>query len=83
MTDDEPVFGSELRPGRAGGRAATADRRRSLFHRHDPDVVALARREAIVARKVFNPMGPGPNNSGMSRSHIVQAVEDSLRRKPA
>ncbi len=38
------------------------------------------RREAIIASKVFNPMGPGPNDSGMSRSHIMQAVEDSLRR---
>ena len=38
------------------------------------------RRDAIVATKFFNPMGPGPNDSGMSRVHIMQAVEDSLRR---
>jgi len=38
------------------------------------------RREAIVASKFFNPMGPGPNDSGMSRVHIMQAIEDSLRR---
>jgi aryl-alcohol dehydrogenase-like predicted oxidoreductase len=38
------------------------------------------RREAVVATKVFNPMGPGPNDSGMSRAHILQAVDDSLRR---
>ena len=38
------------------------------------------RREAIVATKFFNPMGKGPNDSGMSRVHIMQAVEDSLRR---
>ncbi len=38
------------------------------------------RREAIVATKFFNPMGPGPNDSGMSRVHIMQAIEDSLRR---
>ena len=25
-------------------------------------------------------MGPGPNDSGLSRRHIVEAVEDSLRR---
>ena len=25
------------------------------------------RREAVIATKVFNPMGPGPNDSGMSR----------------
>jgi aryl-alcohol dehydrogenase-like predicted oxidoreductase len=38
------------------------------------------RREAVIASKVFNPMGPGPNDSGMSRVHIMHAVEDSLRR---
>src|SRR5215470_12063484 len=38
------------------------------------------RREAVIATKVFNPMGPGPNDSGMSRAHILQAVEDSLKR---
>src|SRR5689334_14195260 len=38
------------------------------------------RREAVIATKVFNPMGPGPNDSGMSRVHIMNAVEDSLRR---
>jgi len=38
------------------------------------------RREAIVATKFFNPMGSGPNDSGMSRVHIMQAFEDSLDR---
>jgi aryl-alcohol dehydrogenase-like predicted oxidoreductase len=38
------------------------------------------RREVVIATKVFNPMGPGPNDSGMSRVHIMHAVEDSLRR---
>jgi aryl-alcohol dehydrogenase-like predicted oxidoreductase len=38
------------------------------------------RREAVVASKFFNPMGTGPNDSGMSRGHIMHAVEDSLTR---
>jgi aryl-alcohol dehydrogenase-like predicted oxidoreductase len=38
------------------------------------------RRDAVVATKFFNPTGRGPNDSGMSRYHIMQAVEDSLRR---
>jgi len=38
------------------------------------------RRGAVVATKFFNPTGPGPNDSGMSRVHIMQAIEDSLRR---
>jgi len=38
------------------------------------------RRQAVVATKFFNPMGPGPNDSGMSRVHIMNAIEDSLKR---
>ncbi len=38
------------------------------------------RREAVVATKFFNPMGPGPNDSGMSRVHVMNAIEDSLKR---
>ncbi|RME43949.1 MAG: aldo/keto reductase [Caldilineae bacterium] len=38
------------------------------------------RRDAVVATKYFNPMGTGINDSGMSRVHIFNAVEDSLRR---
>jgi aryl-alcohol dehydrogenase-like predicted oxidoreductase len=38
------------------------------------------RHQAVVATKFTNPMGPGPNDSGMSRVHIMQAVDESLRR---
>ena len=38
------------------------------------------RQGTVVATKFFNPMGPGPNDSGMSRFHIMQAIEESLRR---
>lgn len=38
------------------------------------------RQRAIVATKFFNPMGPGPNDSGMSRWHIINAIEESLKR---
>ncbi len=38
------------------------------------------RREVVLASKVFNPMGPGPNDLGASRAHIMLAVEYSLRR---
>src|SRR3984885_128783 len=40
-----------------------------------------ARREDIVvATKVFHPMGPNPNQRGLSRKHILHALDDSLRR---
>jgi len=38
------------------------------------------RQNVIVATKFFNPMGSGPNDSGMSRVHIMKAIEDSLKR---
>lgn len=39
------------------------------------------RRQALVlSTKVFRPTGPGPNDAGLSRKHIVQACEASLRR---
>jgi aryl-alcohol dehydrogenase-like predicted oxidoreductase len=34
----------------------------------------------FLATKVAQPMGPPPNNRGLSRLHVMQAVEASLRR---
>jgi aryl-alcohol dehydrogenase-like predicted oxidoreductase len=36
--------------------------------------------EIVLATKVHFPMGDGPNMSGISRKHIIQACEASLRR---
>ncbi|WP_317172226.1 aldo/keto reductase [Hymenobacter sp. BRD67] len=38
------------------------------------------RDELVLATKVFNPMGPGPNDKGLSRKHIMSAIDASLRR---
>jgi aryl-alcohol dehydrogenase-like predicted oxidoreductase len=38
------------------------------------------RKEVIVATKVGFPNGPGPNDRGLSRKHILDAVDASLRR---
>ena len=38
------------------------------------------RARAIIATKVMGPMGPGPNDTGLSRAHIMEGVEASLRR---
>jgi len=40
----------------------------------------VKRDEVVVATKVFNPMGPGPNARGLLRKHIMDAVDASLRR---
>ena len=38
------------------------------------------REEVVIATKVFQPMSDRPNDAGLSRKHIVQAVDASLKR---
>lgn len=38
------------------------------------------RQNILLATKVHYPMGPGPNDRGNSRLHILRACDDSLRR---
>jgi aryl-alcohol dehydrogenase-like predicted oxidoreductase len=38
------------------------------------------RKDVVIATKVFNPMGDGPNNRGLSRKHIMAALDSSLKR---
>ncbi|MGD0642562.1 MAG: aldo/keto reductase [Roseiarcus sp.] len=38
------------------------------------------RSEVVIATKVFNPMGPGPNAGGLSRKHIMEGIDASLKR---
>jgi aryl-alcohol dehydrogenase-like predicted oxidoreductase len=38
------------------------------------------REDYVLATKVFYPMGDGPNDGGLSRKHILAAVDASLRR---
>jgi 1-deoxyxylulose-5-phosphate synthase len=38
------------------------------------------RDDYVLATKVFFPMGPGPNDGGLSRKHVMSAVDASLRR---
>lgn len=41
----------------------------------------MARREEVVlATKVYFPIGQGPNGGGLSRKHIMEAIDNSLRR---
>ena len=39
-----------------------------------------ARERIVLATKCRNAMGPGPNDEGLSRKHIISACEASLRR---
>ena len=38
------------------------------------------RDDVVLATKVFNPMGEGPNDRGLSRKHIMSAIDASLKR---
>jgi aryl-alcohol dehydrogenase-like predicted oxidoreductase len=38
------------------------------------------REDYVVASKVFYPTGPGPNDRGLSRKHVLSALDASLRR---
>jgi 1-deoxyxylulose-5-phosphate synthase len=42
-----------------------------LFDRRD---------DYVLATKVFFPMGPGPNDRGLSRKHVLAGIDASLRR---
>jgi 1-deoxyxylulose-5-phosphate synthase len=41
---------------------------------------AASRDEVVIATKVFSDMGPGPNDRGLSRKHILSSIDASLRR---
>ena len=41
---------------------------------------AARRDEIVLATKVYNAMGPGMNQKGLSRKHIMEAVDASLKR---
>lgn len=41
---------------------------------------AAGRDEVVIATKVNFPMGPGPNDKGLSRKHIMSSIDASLTR---
>ena len=42
--------------------------------------IAADRHAWVLATKVANPMGDGPNDRGLSRVHVLRAADESLRR---
>ncbi|MEJ1965325.1 MAG: aldo/keto reductase [Gammaproteobacteria bacterium] len=40
----------------------------------------VKREDVVIATKVYQPMGPGPNDRGLSRKHVMHAIDESLRR---
>lgn len=69
---DTADFSSRWLPGHRGGEAEEIIGRwmQRRGNRH----------ELIIATKVYQPMGEHPNDRGLSRKHIIEALEASLRR---
>ena len=63
---------SRWAPGNSGGESETVLGAWLTARKHRPTV--------LIATKVCGPMGPGPNDKGLSRQHIMEGVEASLRR---
>jgi aryl-alcohol dehydrogenase-like predicted oxidoreductase len=42
--------------------------------------LGVARKDVVIASKVYGEMGPGPNDRGASRGHIMDSVRASLER---
>jgi aryl-alcohol dehydrogenase-like predicted oxidoreductase len=43
-------------------------------------LIKTMRKDIELAIKVRHSVGPGPNDEGLSREHIMQAIDDSLKR---
>lgn len=40
----------------------------------------VKREDVVIATKLFHPMGAGPNDRGLSRKHVLHAIDASLQR---
>ncbi|HEY6287042.1 MAG TPA: aldo/keto reductase, partial [Ktedonobacteraceae bacterium] len=69
---DTADFYSRWLPGHAGGESEEIIGH-WMKERHN-------RTNIILATKVRHPMGPDPNDQGLSRKHILEAIDASLRR---
>ncbi len=69
---DTADFYSRWLPGHTGGESEEIIGR-WLKERHN-------RNKIILATKVRHPMGPDPNDQGLSRKHILEAIDASLQR---
>src|SRR4028119_629865 len=86
------TFGREAAAGAAGGAGArfleaggnfvdTADvYTKGLSEEITGRAIKGVRDDVVLATKVRFPMGEGPNDVGLSRKHVIQGCEDSLRR---
>src|SRR4029079_16568190 len=53
---------------------------RGVSEQHVGKAIAGRRHQASVPTRVYGRMGDGPNDTGLSRKHIIDGVEASLKR---
>jgi aryl-alcohol dehydrogenase-like predicted oxidoreductase len=63
-----------------GGTVETTGRTEEIIGRWLQAQGPAGRRRFIVATKAFNKVGPNPWDQGASRKHLLDAIDDSLRR---
>ena len=63
-----------------GGTVETTGRTEEIIGRWLRAQGSAGRRRFIVATKAFNKVGPNPWDQGASRKHLLDAIDDSLRR---
>ncbi|MFO1158596.1 MAG: aldo/keto reductase [Reyranellaceae bacterium] len=77
LIDTANSYGNQARFDRAGAPPASA---RASAEEIVGRALGSRRRDVVLCTKVMEPVGDGPNMRGLSRRHIVEQVEISLRR---
>jgi aryl-alcohol dehydrogenase-like predicted oxidoreductase len=77
LIDTANSYGNQARFDRAGAPPVAA---RASAEEIVGRGIGARRREVVLCSKVMEPVGAGPNERGLSRRHILDQVETSLRR---
>ena len=77
LIDTANSYGNQARFDRAGAPPASL---RASAEEIVGRALGPRRRDVVLCTKVMEPVGDGPNARGLSRRHIVEQVETSLRR---
>jgi aryl-alcohol dehydrogenase-like predicted oxidoreductase len=77
LFDTANSYGNQSRFDRVGAPPAAARRSAEEIL---GEALAPRRNRVVLCSKVMEPVGVGPNDSGLSRLHILRQIDESLRR---